>query len=140
MMSGYGRALLVLGCILLSTFAWAQAPITDYLVKYYNPGATAPLQATDPFSVAAVLCGQTAPASNVSSVNPTRIVWDDPSTAGRVCIYAPATGATLLSFPVGAYEGTLTAINAVGPGAESARVPFSRAVAADAPAGLRFIR
>lgn len=135
------HAILVLAALSLASVATAQnAPITDYLVKYYAPGAPAPLQSTDPFSATAVLCGQAAPASNTSTVNPTRIVWDDPTTAGRVCIYAPAAGSTLLSFPVGAYEATLTAINVVGPGAESARVPFSRAVVAAAPAGLRFIR
>ena len=135
-------AALLAGMLLLSaSLVQAQtAPITDYLVKYYAPGATAPLQSTDPFSATSVLCGQAAPASTASTVNPTRIVWDDPAIAGRVCIYAPASGATLLSFPVGAYEGTLTGINVVGVGAESARAPFTRAVAAGAPAGLRFIR
>lgn len=134
---------LALLCLSLSLTVPVQAqtsPITDYLVKYYAPGAVAPLQMNDTFPASSVQCNQAAPGATTSTVNPTRIAWDDPNAAGRVCIYTPSGGAALLSFLVGAYEGTLTAINSVGASVESARAPFSRASAPAVPAGLRFTR
>jgi len=133
------RLVFVLACLLLAVPLSAQTPITDYRVRYYAPGATQPLQQDDPFPASAAQCNQ-APPTGTNTVNPTRVVWDDPAVAGRVCIYTPAAGGALVSFPLGAYEGTLTAINSVGASGESARAPFSRAAAATAPSGLRFIR
>ena len=129
--------LLAFAFVALASVASAQS-ITDYSAKYYNVGAPAPVQ-TETFLAAAVSCNQVTP-TNTNTVNPTRMYWDDPANVGKVCIYTPAAGAPLLSLPVGSFEGTLTANNAAGPSAESARVPFSKLAVPPVLTGLRFTR
>ena len=84
--------------------------------------------------------GQPAPAGDASTVNPTRLVWDDPDMAGMVCIYVAQAGDPLLTFPIGPYEATLVAINDIGPSMESNRAPFSRDAVLAAPTGFRILQ
>jgi len=126
---------LVVGLLAIGSPSHAQTP-SSYQVKYYNVGASQPLQQSDAFPASAAVCNQTA-ASGGSTVNPKLVVWDDLANAGKVCVYTIPTSGALPSLPTpGSYEGTLTAINAAG-SAESARAPFSRLASPSAPTGLR---
>lgn len=130
---------LIAVALLIPVGAYAQQP-TSFTAKYYNVGAAQPLQ-SDTFPVTDVVCNQAAPAAGASTVNPTRIVFADINNAGRVCIYTTAGGAQLRSLPVGGnYEGTLTAVNAAGSSAESARAGFSRLGPPVVPTALGFIQ
>lgn len=118
----------------------AQAPTIDsYQVRFYAPGAQQPMQQTENFPVAAVVCNQAPPVSP-NTVNPTRYVWDDPAVAGRVCLHQEAQGGTLFALPVGSYEATIAAINTAGSSAESNRAPFSRQNVVAAPTGFKIVR
>lgn len=130
--------LLVLGMPLP---ALAQVPtyFDTAQVKYYAPGATAPLTQSDAFLASAVLCNQ-APVANPSTINPGRVTWDDPANVGRICVFVAPPAAALLAFPVGNYEATLSLSNAAGASADSARAPFSRLAVPAAPLNPRFIR
>jgi hypothetical protein len=116
------------------------AQVDTFQVRYYGPGAITPFQQGETFPLTAAVCNQVSPTT-ISTVNPTRIVWDDPANAGRVCIYTiPATGG-LPSLPIpGTFEGSITITTAAGTSAESARVPFSRSPGPAAPLGLKFTR
>ena len=131
----------ILGWLLvLSVVAWGQT-IDSYQILYYAVGATAPLQ-TETFLAPAAVCNQAAPTVT-TTVNPTRLIWDDAALAGRVCIAPISQTPTgpLFSLPIGAsYEGTLVAVNAAGNSGESNRAPFSRLAAAAARSGVRFSR
>lgn len=134
------RQALLAGLLVLAfgSVAAAQTP-TSYQLKYYNVGAAQPLQASDAFVAADALCNQAPPAAT-STVNPTRVVWDDAGNAGRVCVYVVPSSGALPSLPTpGTYEGTLTAINSAG-SAESARAPFSRLAPPAARTGVSIIQ
>jgi hypothetical protein len=113
----------LLFCLFLASPSLAQtgAP-TQYTFRIYNPGAT---EAVSPLTVpvAQVLCNQAPPIAG-TSVNPLKWVFNDPANAGRVCVYDDTSRLTVLAD--GTYEGTAQAVNAAGPSAETARVPFSR--------------
>lgn len=128
----------LLVCLILVPISAAAQTIDSYQAKYYNAGAPSPVQ-TESFPVSAASCNQ-APPVITSTVNPSRVVWDDPANPGKVCIYSAAPSGPLFSIPVGNYEGTLTAINAAGASAESARVPFSRLAVPPVPTGVRVNR
>lgn len=123
--------------VLVPSLAFAQNP-DSYRLNYYNQGAPQPLQQSDVFPASAAVCNLEAPANPVN-INPTTAVWDDPANPGRVCAFTVGAGGALLSFPVGNYEATLTAINSAGQ-AESARAPFSRMAAPPVRTGLRLYR
>lgn len=130
--------LVMLGWLGMPSRGLAQSD--SYQLRYYAPGATAPLQSSDIWTTAEIVCNQ-VPPTVTNSVNPTRVIWDDPANAGRVCIYTvPSVGKTLYSLPVGSYEGTLALTNAAGEGAESARAPFSRAAVPGVLTGVRLVR
>ena len=112
---------------------------TSFQIRYFNVGAPAPLQQSDTFLAQSISCNQTPPPPTQSTVNPTRAVWDDPDRTGRVCVYVAPSGSALLSFPVGAYEGSLVAINESGQ-SESARAPFSRVAPPAVKTGFRFVQ
>ena len=128
----------VLGILLLLPAPLSAQTISDYTVRYYLTGAAAPLQ-TQAFTASSVTCNLPPPPPT-SVINPTRLLWDDPANAGQVCQYVPGTGDVLLSFPAGAYEGTLAASNAGGVSGESARAPFSRVNPPLVPVGFRVVR
>jgi hypothetical protein len=128
--------LVVLGC------AWpASAQTVDsYLAKYFLPGAQLPIQ-TETFLATSTLCNQANPPS-LNTVNPVKLVWDDPANAGKVCIFTDAANGPLHSLPIpGTYEGTLVAVNNVsGPSGDSNRAPFTSAAVIAAPANFRIGR
>jgi hypothetical protein len=106
------------------------------------PGAT-PTTFFD-FLSSAITCNLAPPAVSAAgpAVNPTRVMWDDPTNTGRVCQWTdPGTG-PLFSVPVGSnYEASLQFFNAAGRGPESNRAPFTRlAPPATAPTGVRLQR
>lgn len=126
--------------LLIAVPGLAQTPsVTGYEVRYYNPGATSPFQA-QPIPAASTVCSATDPAPSGSSVNPDKVVWEDPNRGGQFCMYQAQAGDPLVAFPVGAYEATLVAISDAGTSAESNRAPFSRADAPSVPTGLRIVR
>lgn len=127
----------LVGC-LLAADGLAQT-IDRYRLQIYLAGGAQPVQ-TQEFPATAVVCGQTPPPTNASTVNPTKAVWTDPADATRVCLYTAQAGDPLLGLPVGSYEATLVAVNAAGASPESNRAPFSRLDAPSAPAGLRLVR
>lgn len=126
-------------CLVLVCGSVVTAQTVDtYQLRYFAPGAAEPFQVGDAFPAAAALCNQADPGP-LSTINPTRVVWDDAAHPGRVCTYVvPSTG-LLPALPVGNYEGTLLAVNAAG-SAESARSPFTRLAPPPVPSGLRFVR
>lgn len=120
---------LILSLCLFSIASFAEAQTgqpASYRVDYYASTGTTPLATeTIAASAATITCNQPVAAVGGSNVNPTKVLWEDPSIAGRDCVYtAPATS-PLRTLGVGEYEATLTAINDGG-SATSARVPFSR--------------
>jgi len=124
----------------------AQA-VTGYTVRVYNQGAAQPVQAPTQFQAADFTCNQDAPAGTAGGTlvtNPSKILFDDPANAGKVCIWTdPGTG-VLFSLPFGTtvYEATITALNSAGESPESVRSnPFGRpGTVAPAPTGLKFTR
>jgi len=129
---------LVLGCLLWATTLSAQT-IDSYVIRIYVVGASSPLQA-ETVLAAATVCNQPDPGA-LSTVNPTRIVWDDGAHPGQVCTFTETAGGVLVSVPVGAnYEGTLSAVNAAGASAESARAPFQRLAVPLVPTHVRMVR
>jgi hypothetical protein len=132
------RSALTLVVLLIATTSMAQTP-TSYIAKYYAVGGTQPLQ-SDTFLASAAVCNQAA-MTTTNTVNPDKIVFPDLANPGRFCVYTTPPTAQIRSLPVGAnYEGTLTVVNGTGPGAESARSPFSRLSLPNAPVGVIFTR
>lgn len=132
------KFLVVVGFVLMSSVVSAQS-ISKWTVRTYNAGAGTPLQSFD-LLAANVVCNQ-APISG-STVNPDKVVFDDPINAGKVCVWTdPGTG-PLFAVPFGgSYEATLTATNSTGTSPESTRSPFTRpGFAPGVPTGLKTIR
>ena len=128
----------ILGGLLYPSVVSAQA-ITLWTLRIFNAGATAALSTTDLLATN-VICNQVPPPLG-STVNPSRAAFDDVNNAGRVCIWTdPGTG-PLFSVPFGgAFEASLTATNAAGTSAESARAPFTRpGLAPGVPMGVRLV-
>lgn len=115
--------------------------ISAYPLRIYNVGAASPLSTTD-LQATAVVCNQAAPTTT-STINPTKVLWDDPDNVGKVCIWTdPGTG-PLASLPFGAtsYEATLSATNTAGTSPESNRAPFSHpGVSPGARTGLKVVK
>jgi len=139
-------ALVLFALVLFALFAspaMAQS-VTGYRLHIYPAGAptTATPLTTFDFFTTAVTCNVAAPAADAPTINPSRVIWDDPANAGKVCQWNDPGNGPLFAVPIGAaYEGTLRAFNAAGVGPESARSPFSRlAPPANAPAGVRLVR
>lgn len=130
--------LLLLGLLLLPAAANAQVA-DNYTLRVYNQGAAAPLT-TFTFVATATVCNQAPPVSTTSTVNPSRVVWNDINNAGKVCVWTDPGNGVLFSLPVGSFEGTLSAANSIGSSVESARVPFSRADAPSVPGSVRIVR
>jgi hypothetical protein len=110
----------VLFCLL--PVALSAQGIASYNLRVYPAGsATATTSLNVP--VASISCNQ-APVAGVNVENPTTWRWSDPTNAGRDCVFTDAARFTAL--PDGSFEGTVQALNADGPSAETARVPFTR--------------
>lgn len=112
--------------------------IDSYEFRYYNVGATQPLQIVAA-PAGTYLCNQTPLTSTINS-NPTTAEWDDPDASGRACIYVEVPGGPLLSFPVGNYEVALVAINQFGRSPESTRAPFALGNLPGTPTTFRVVR
>lgn len=117
--------------ILWPVFTLAQSPV--YTLNVYVAGASVAQQS---YPLGTVTCNQDDPGPG-SNINPTKILWDDPANAGKVCQFT-GDSATILSRPIGNYEGALTLTTPGGVSAESSRIPFSVAARPAAPTGLRF--
>lgn len=134
------KIFLSLVVVLIAAPAVAQTP-DGVRLSIYQSGATSPTTSFDMLN-AAIQCNQAPPAANASTVNPTRVSWNDTANAGRVCQWTdPGTG-PLMALPLGAsYEGGLRFFNAAGSGPESTRAPFTRlGPPTVAPAGLLLTR
>lgn len=114
------------------------AQTIDYNLRIYAPGASAPIS-VNPIAGATVLCNQAAPTTT-STTNPNKAIFDDPSNAGRVCIYTDDGSGPLLAKPVGFVdlEGTMTMRQGTKETAESNRAPFDKRPGA--PANVRLVR
>lgn len=127
-------------CFVLAFAVSASAQTTSYKLRIYLSGATAPMTTTT-LQASGFICNQAAPPTGATTTNPTKVVFDDPAVAGRVCIYTdPGTG-PLLALPTGFqnYTATLAAMGAGGAeSAESNAAPFSRT--APAPANVRLVQ
>lgn len=77
---------------------------------------------TTTVTAAQVQCNQPAPTG--STENPKLWSWDDVANAGKKCVFDDT--ARLVALPDGSYTGGVTAVNADGQSAESARAPFTR--------------
>ena len=112
--------------------------ITSHSVRFYNTGASQPLQ-TNSLQSSAFTCGQTRATG--ATLNPTRIVYNDPANQVLDCVYNdPGTG-PISSTPTGVnLEATLTNINSIGESPESNRAPFLKGNLPPAPGGLRLYK
>lgn len=107
------RLVLVLICLCVYTSpVWAQPPTSYTLV--ISTGTT--VVSTTTITAVNFLCNQTPP-TGTTTVNPTRVVFNDPTNAGQACIFTDnGTTGPLSSLPFGAavYTATLAATNTVG--------------------------
>ena len=128
----------VLCGLLCPSVASAQA-ITSWTLRIFNTGAPVALSTTS-LLAANVVCNQAPPPAG-SAVNPSRVVFDDAITLGRVCIWTDPGAGPLFSVPFGgAFEASLTATNIAGTSAESARASFTRpGLAPGVPMGVRLV-
>ena len=133
------RCALLAAIVLVAPSAHAQT-IDRWSLKIFNVGATAPLSTTD-LLAANVVCNQ-APPPPGPSINPTRVVFDDPLIAGRACIWTDTGTGPLFAVPFGgSYEATLVAVAGVLVSLESNRAPFTRpGQTPGVPQGLRLAR
>ena len=124
--------------LLYPSLASAQA-ITSWTLRIFNTGAPVALSTTS-LLAANVICNQAQPPAG-SAVNPSRVVFDDAITLGRVCIWTDPGAGPLFSVPFGgAFEASLTATNIAGTSAESARASFTRpGLAPGVPMGVRLV-
>ena len=132
---------ILLALVFLTLAGKAQAQATGYELQVYNAGAPAPLQ-TSPLALTDITCNLTPLTGTLNTVNPNRIIWDDPANTGRICMWTPPTSPTsiLVSLPNGSYEGTVTVTDAAGTSPASNRAPFSRAPVPAARTGVKLYR
>ena len=119
--------------------AYAQGPILDWTVGYYVRGATAPITSTL-IAVAAAQCGQVKQVG-FSTVDPTRVVWDDPNDGTKDCIFVDAAlVGTVIGY--GDLDARMVARNLAGTSPVSNTAQFSRSDPRPptVPTGLRVIR
>jgi hypothetical protein len=110
------KSILTALALLLSTTAMAQPPnVVSYQVQLFPSGANTqtatPVQTTT-IQAAAMQCGQTPPALTMSVVNPTRIFFEDPANATKVCTTDLA--AFFATIPSGTYTATITWTDNIG--------------------------
>ena len=131
-------SLVLLALGLMAGTASAQA--TGYDLQIYVPGAPSP-QSVSPLALTDIVCNL-APPTGTSTVNPTRVLWDDPANVGKVCIWTPSVtaGSPLVLLPNGSYEGTVTVTDAAGTSPPSNRASFSKAPVPAARTGVKLYR
>lgn len=123
--------------------AFAQAP-TSYTLKISNQGASAPFT-TAVLPATAFVCGLTPKiVVTTTSVNPAKVVIDDPADITKDCVYTdPGTGPIFaLPFGTQVYTATIVATYPAGVSADSnVSNPFQKpGVVGSAPSGLRLSR
>jgi hypothetical protein len=123
---------LLLGIIALGLAfpATSRAQAVDFNFRIYAAGARTPLGQPTLVPGGSVVCDREEPP-DLTRLNPTTVVWDDPARVGRVCVYSdPGTG-PLASVPSGvsALELTVTQTRGGVESNESNRAPFSKATA-----------
>lgn len=122
-------------CLVVLLACAPPARAQTYSLKIYAAGAIAPQQT---YNLTGVVCGQTAPPASASNVNPTKVVWTDPSNPALVCQFVQTSTDPIFSRPIGSYEGTLTLTTDAGTSPESARAPFFVKAPPGVLTGLRF--
>lgn len=128
--------------LFVAASAHAQPP-TKWTQRVYAVGAQQPLSAPLDLVVGQNTTCNLDPATlTTQQINPLALAWDDPTNAGKVCLFRDPGNGPLLSTPFGgSFETTLTVTNALGTSPESARLPFSHPGAIlNAPTGLRPVR
>ena len=137
-LSRLGACVALCAVVLCPSLVSAQA-ITAWTLRIFNTGAPVALSTTS-LLAANVVCNQAPPPAG-SAVNPSRVVFDDAITLGRVCIWTDPGAGPLFSVPFGgAFEASLTATNIAGTSAESARASFTRpGLAPGVPMGVRLV-
>lgn len=132
--------LALLTLIVWPSIAHAQ---TKWTLRVYTVGGSTPVIAPVDLPSANVGCGQNMPPAG-STINVEQVVFDDPTIAGKVCIWAdPTSSHVLATIPESndPYEATLTASSATMASLESARsAPFTMNSAPPVPTGVRLRR
>jgi hypothetical protein len=137
------RGALVGALLLLLAAPAAAQSVEKWTLRIYATGAATPLTAPTDLLAATVVCGQPAPPVTATSLNPTKVIFDDPATPGSVCIWTdPGTGPlSALPFGATAYQATVTATNSLGTSGESNRASFTHpGQIPGVPTGTRVIR
>ena len=93
--------------------------ITSYELRVYtsaqNPSTDSPFRRFT-FPATIVRCNQDPPRFGpVIPINPTRVLWQDPANAARICVADLGTVLNALPASLGSYLATLTAIGQAGP-------------------------
>jgi hypothetical protein len=116
--SSYMKRFSVL-CLVLMVISASrvEAQITSYRQDVFaagvNPSVGSPVT-SNTYQASAFTCNQVAPAIPATLTNPTRILFDDPANAGRVCL-ATLSSTLLSALPNGlGYFSTLVAIDSTG--------------------------
>lgn len=131
--------LFVAALLLVAPRAQAQTG-PDFNLRIYVAGAATPMSPPTLIPAAKVVCNQAAPASNASTKNPLRSVWDDPLNAGKVCTYIDDGTGPLAALPTAfnKFEATITQVSGGVETDESNRAPFQRTP--PAPKNVRLIQ
>lgn len=135
-------AVVLVASLGLARSAEAQSP-SSYILKVTAQGATAPVSTTT-LAASGFACAQTPKIATPTTtvLNPTKLVFDDPSSPSTAdCVFVDNGSGPLLSIPFGAtvYTAVVDVVNVAGTSADSAASnPFSRpGLTANAATGLR---
>jgi hypothetical protein len=138
------KLLIVVFLFAASLTVSAQAAITKYDQQVFAPGVspvTGSPQWTNSYVASLAVCGQTLVVGTGSVVNPTKIAFDDPNAAGKVCIITLAS-ALLTALPNGVgYTSTLTQTDNLGQTSarSAASNPFDKQGVPGVLTGLRVV-
>lgn len=134
------RRIMLLAAALVLLIAPAAQAQDSWPFRTFAPGGLAPIS-TFVITPASVVCNLAPPAPGASRINPTKIAWDDPANAGKVCQFVDSGTGPLFALPKSptgvSYESTLEYVNAAGASGESLRsLPFTEQTVGARPTGL----